>query len=70
MDGPPVVLGVGALAAAAEVSVDTVRYYQHLGLLEPPRREGRRAVYGPSHLARMGEIRRLAAAGFTLDQIR
>ncbi|MCH2622925.1 MAG: MerR family transcriptional regulator [Acidimicrobiales bacterium] len=70
MDDPPGVLGVGALAAAAEVSVDTVRYYQHLGLLEPPRRDGRRAVYGPSHLARMGEIRRLAAAGFTLDQIR
>ena len=70
MDAPPGVLGVGALAAAAEVSVDTVRYYQHLGLLEPPRRDGRRAVYGPSHLARMGEIRRLAADGFTLNQIR
>jgi len=70
MDDSPGILGVDALAAAAEVSVDTVRYYQHLGLLEPPRREGRRAVYGPSHLARMGEIRRLAAAGFTLDQIR
>ena len=36
MDDPPGVLGVDALAAAAEVSVDTVRYYQHLGLLEPP----------------------------------
>ncbi|SVA38607.1 uncharacterized protein METZ01_LOCUS91461, partial [marine metagenome] len=24
-------MGVDALAAAAEVSVDTVRYYQHLG---------------------------------------
>ena len=70
MGDSPGLLGVDALAAAAEVSVDTVRYYQHLGLLEPPQREGRRAVYGPSHLARMGEIRRLAAAGFTLGQIR
>jgi len=70
VDDPPGALGVDALAAAVDVSVDTVRYYQHLGLLEPPGRDGRRAVYGPSHLARMGEIRRLADAGFTLDQIR
>jgi DNA-binding transcriptional MerR regulator len=63
-------LGVDALAAAAKVSVDTVRYYQHIGLLKPPRRDGRRAVYDPSHLARMSEIRQLANAGFTLNQIR
>lgn len=70
MDNSPSALGVEALAAASEVSVDTVRYYQHLGLLKPPGRDGRRAVYGPTHMARMDEIRRLAADGFTLDQIR
>ncbi|MGH2539575.1 MAG: MerR family DNA-binding transcriptional regulator, partial [Actinomycetota bacterium] len=37
------------LAAACQVSVDTVRYYQSRGLLPPPAREGRLAWYGPEH---------------------
>ncbi len=32
---------VEQLSAQADVSVDTIRYYQSKGLLEPPRREGR-----------------------------
>ncbi len=32
---------VEALAAEAGISVDTVRYYQKLGLLHPPERQGR-----------------------------
>ena len=63
-------LGVEGLAAAGAVSVDTVRYYQHRGLLEPPLRKGRRAVYQQSHVERLAEIQNLAAQGFTLEQIR
>ena len=37
---------VEQLSARAEVSVDTIRYYQSKGLLDPPRREGRIAWYG------------------------
>lgn len=62
-------LVVEDLAAASEINVDTIRYYQRLGLLEPPRRRGRRAVYDHTHLERLAEIRRLAGAGFTLAQI-
>ncbi len=62
-------LRVEDLAAAADLSVDTVRYYQRLGLLHRPRRVGRRAEYDTGHLERLAEIRRLAAAGFTLRQI-
>ena len=57
------------LATEAKVSVDTVRYYQSKGLLEPPRREGRVAWYGPDHLQRIGRIRSLQARGFTLATI-
>ena len=32
---------VEQLAGRAELSVDTVRYYQKLGLLHPPLKEGR-----------------------------
>jgi len=61
---------VEELAAAVSVGVDTVRFYQGRGLLPPPRREGRLAVYGESHLERLRRIRALQAQGFTLAQIR
>ena len=57
------------LASAHSVSVDTVRYYQKIGLLHPPTRDGRVAMYDESHDLRLGEIRRLAEAGFSLAQI-
>ena len=58
------------LAEAAEVAVDTVRYYQRRKLLAAPRKEGRVAWYDESHLARVKEIRALAERGFTLAQIK
>jgi DNA-binding transcriptional MerR regulator len=60
---------VEALAAKADVSVDTVRFYQSRGLLPPPRREGRVAWYGDEHVERLGRIRRLQARGLTLATI-
>ncbi|WP_419943928.1 isochorismate synthase [Candidatus Poriferisodalis sp.] len=60
---------VEELASAHSVSVDTVRYYQKIGLLHPPTRQGRVAAYDESHDRRLGEIRRMAEAGFSLAQI-
>jgi len=62
-------LSVDQVAAESGVAIDTVRYYQRLGLLDPPTRRGRRAVYTPAHVDRLAEIRRLADDGFTLAQI-
>ncbi|RMH81613.1 MAG: isochorismate synthase, partial [Actinomyces sp.] len=62
-------LRVEELAAAADVAVDTVRYYQRRGLLPPPRRVGRVALYDAEHLSRLRRIRHLAGRGFTLAQI-
>jgi len=61
---------VEQLAAACDVSVDTVRYYQSRGLLPPPEREGRVAWYGDEHEVRIREIRMLQAKGLTLAAIR
>ena len=61
---------VEELASAHSVSVDTVRYYQKIGLLHPPVREGRVAQYDQGHERRLSEIRRLSGAGFSLAQIR
>jgi DNA-binding transcriptional MerR regulator len=60
---------VEQLAVSGGVSVDTIRYYQGLGLLPPPRRKGRVALYDEIHLLRLGRIRELADSGFTLRQI-
>ncbi|MDQ4069158.1 MAG: helix-turn-helix domain-containing protein [Actinomycetota bacterium] len=61
---------VEELALAAEVSVDTVRYYQKQRLLPPPLRDGRLAYYGDEHLDRIARIKELQRRGFTLAVIR
>jgi DNA-binding transcriptional MerR regulator len=60
---------VEQLAAACDVSVDTIRYYQSRDLLPPPERQGRVAVYGAEHAARIREIRGLKAKGLSLAVI-
>jgi len=60
---------VEQLAAACDVSVETVRYYQSRGLLPPPVREGRVAWYGPEHAERIREVRSLQRKGLTLAAI-
>ncbi|MGZ4188748.1 MAG: MerR family transcriptional regulator [Actinomycetota bacterium] len=61
---------VEQLAAACDVSVDTIRYYQSKGLLPPPKREGRVAIYDRDHLTRVRRIRALQQKGLTLAVIR
>lgn len=62
---------IGALAAAAGVSVETVRFYERQKLLERPSkpRQGYRR-YPAETLKRVEFIRRAKAVGFTLDEIR
>lgn len=64
-------LRIGALAAAAGVGVQTLRYYERRGLLMATRRTtaGYRE-YGPDAIRRVAFIRRAQAMGFTLDEIR
>ena len=57
------------LAAAAGLSVRTTRYYASLGLLPPPRRRGRVAVYDERHRARLEMVRALQDHGFTLQAV-
>jgi DNA-binding transcriptional MerR regulator len=61
---------VEALARAAGISVDTIRFYQKRRLLPPPRREGRIAWYGPEHVDRIARIRELQQRGLSLALIR
>jgi MerR family mercuric resistance operon transcriptional regulator len=61
---------IGALAKAAGVNVETVRYYQRRGLLPRPERPmGGFRYYGAEALERLLSIKRAQQAGFSLTEI-
>src|SRR3954453_8541176 len=60
---------VDELAELTGTSVDTIRFYQKRRLLDPPRRDGRIAWYGPEHRERLARIRELRLRGLTLALI-
>ncbi|NYG55060.1 MerR family transcriptional regulator [Nocardioides perillae] len=62
-------LTVDELAAAVGLTVRTTRYYASLGLLPPPQRRGRVAVYDERHRARLEMVRALQDHGFTLQAV-
>jgi DNA-binding transcriptional MerR regulator len=61
---------VEELARRADLSVDTIRFYQKRQLLQPPQRTGRIAWYGADHVERLGRIKDLQRQGFSLAVIR
>ncbi len=64
-------LHIGQLAKLAGVRPDTVRFYEHDGLLARPERSaaGYR-IYDEAALKRLRFIKRAQALGFSLDEIR
>jgi Cu(I)-responsive transcriptional regulator len=64
-------LRIGDLALATSTKVETIRYYEQIGLLpEPSRTSGNFRAYTPHHLGRLSFIRRARDLGFTLDEVR
>lgn len=64
-------LSIGAVARATGIKVETVRWYERVGLLpQPERTAGNYRSYGREHLARLSFIRRARELGFSLDQVR
>ena len=62
---------IGELASATGTKVETVRYYEKIGLLPPPARTSANyRAYGNDHLARLSFIRRARDLGFTLEAVR
>lgn len=61
---------IGEFAAAAEVGVQTIRYYERCGLLrDPPRTTGGFRLYSDDDLLRLRFIRRAQSFGFALREI-
>lgn len=64
-------LSIGELGRRTNTKVETVRYYERIGLLaSPPRTEGNYRAYGQADLNRLSFIRRARDLGFPLGQVR
>lgn len=64
-------MNIGALGRLTGTNVETVRYYERIGLLPPPpRTTGNYRSYGETHVRRLSFIRRARGLGFHLDTVR
>lgn len=64
-------LSIGDLARATGTKVQTIRYYEQIGLLpESARTAGGQRRYTPAHRDRLAFIRHGRDLGFSLDQLR
>jgi len=62
---------IGRLARSAGCKVQTIRYYEQIGLLPPPARTaGAQRRYGESHRQKLSFIRHARELGFPLPAIR
>ncbi len=64
-------LTIGALSKRTGVNVETIRFYERVGILpKPPRSAGNHRIYSQELLMRLGFVRRSRELGFSLDDVR
>ena len=64
-------LAIGRLAKATGTNVETIRYYERMGLWSaPPRSEGGYRLYGTEHHKRLNFIRHARLLGFSIAEVR
>jgi MerR family mercuric resistance operon transcriptional regulator len=64
-------LGIGALSERTGCNIETIRYYERIGLLPaPPRTAGGHRHYGEHHLKHLSFVRRARDLGFPLETVR
>jgi MerR family mercuric resistance operon transcriptional regulator len=64
-------LSIGELSRRTGVNIETIRYYERLGVMpHPPRTQGGRRAYGPDGMQTLAFIKRARELGFCLHDIR
>ena len=64
-------MNIGELARRTATNVETVRYYERIGMpAAPPRSGANYRRYAAEHVARLSFIRRVRVLGFALDDVR
>lgn len=62
---------IGELARLTGASIETIRYYERIGLLpRPPRTGGGRRAFGAESVTTLTFVRRCREFGFSLDDVR
>ena len=62
---------IGELSQRTGCNIETIRYYERIGLLPAPiRSAGRYRLYDARDVGRLVFVRRARALGFTLDEVR
>jgi len=62
---------IGQLSEQTDCKIETIRYYERIGLLPPPARtDAGYRLYNDNHRRRLSFIRRSRELGFTIDEIR
>ena len=64
-------IAIGTLSKHTGANIETIRYYERVGLLPAPARSsGGYRLYGRDHLKRLNFVRRARALGFSIEQVR
>jgi MerR family mercuric resistance operon transcriptional regulator len=64
-------LTIGPLSERTGVNIETIRYYERIGLLPaPPRSLGRHRLYDAEQSQRLSFVRRSRELGFSIAEIR
>ena len=64
-------LTIGALSKHTGVNIETIRFYERVGILpKPPRSAGGHRIYSQDQLMRLSFVRRSRELGFSLDEVR
>src|SRR5213594_927629 len=64
-------IAIGRLAKHTGTNIETIRYYERVGLWPAPARSaGGYRLYGTEHLKRLNFVRRARALGFSIGEVR
>ncbi|MCW3837259.1 helix-turn-helix domain-containing protein [Sphingomonas canadensis] len=63
-------IAIGELSRRTRCNIETIRYYERIGLLPKAARRGRYRSFGLVDVERLHFVRRARELGFTIDEIR
>ena len=68
---PSSTIPIGELSRLTGCNIETIRYYERIGLLPPAARTAANyRSYGPAHRSRLAFVRHSRDLGFTIEEIR